>query len=175
MIGYVPDILIVYERLTGREFLMFMAELYDAGPSVDARIAELLDTLDLADWGDQMIKVYSHGMRRKIAFAAALVHEPQVLLLDEPTNGLDPRSARRVKDLLRGLASQGTTVFMSTHVMEIAERMCDRVGIIQKGKLVATGTMDELRQQTSMAGADLENIFLSLTGEESDMRVLSDL
>jgi ABC-2 type transport system ATP-binding protein len=175
VIGYVPDIPIVYERLTGREFLMFMAELYDARPSVDARIAELLDTLDLADWGDQMIKVYSHGMRRKIAIAAALVHQPQVLLLDEPTNGLDPRGARRVKDLLRGLASQGTTVFMSTHVMEIAERMCDRVGIIRKGKLVATGTMDELRQQTSMAGADLENIFLSLTGEESDMRVLSEL
>jgi ABC-2 type transport system ATP-binding protein len=175
MIGYVPDVPMVYERLTGREFLQFMAQLYDAGPSAETRMSDLLGTLDLAEWADQMIKVYSYGMRRKIALAAALVHEPQVLLLDEPTNGLDPKSARRVKDILRQLASQGTTVFMSTHVMEIAERMCDRIAIIQRGKLVAVGTMDELRQQAQMSGADLENVFLSLTGAADDAAVLSEL
>ncbi len=175
MIGYVPDIPVVYERLTGREFLMFVANLYDAGPAAETRIADLLGTLDLTEWADQMIRVYSYGMRRKIALAAALVHEPQVLLLDEPTNGLDPKSARRVKDILRHLTSQGKTVFMSTHVMEIAERMCDRIGIIQRGRLVATGTMDELRQQTRISGADLENIFLSLTSESNDAGILSEL
>ncbi len=175
MMGYVPDVPLVYERLTGREFLEFMAQLYDAGPSAKERIPELLGMLDLSEWADQMIRVYSYGMRRKIALAAALVHDPQVLLLDEPTNGLDPKSARRVKDILRQLSSQGTTVFMSTHVMEIAERMCDRIAIIQRGKLVAVGTMDELRRQAQMSGADLEKVFLSLTGAADDAAVLSEL
>jgi len=175
LIGYVPDTAVLYERLTGREFLHFMARLYDAAEGAADRIAKLLDMLDIEEWADQQIKVYSFGMRRKIAVAGALVHEPRILVLDEPTNGLDPRSARRVKDLLRKLSADGVTVFMSTHVLEIAERMCDRIGVIYKGSLVAVGGMDELRQQTRMAGSDLESIFLSVTGGRDDAETAKEL
>ena len=175
IIGYVPDTAILYERLTGREFLHFMAQLYDTSDGAKDRIEELLKLLEMEDWADQQIKVYSFGMRRKIAIAGALVHKPQILVLDEPTNGLDPRSARRVKDLLRHLSAEGMTIFMSTHVLEIAERMCDRIGVIYKGTLVAIGSMDELRQQTQMAGSDLESIFLSVTGGSDDADVTKEL
>jgi ABC-2 type transport system ATP-binding protein len=175
IIGYVPDTAILYERLTGREFLYFMAQLYDTADGAKERIEELLKLIEMDDWADQQIKVYSFGMRRKIAIAGALVHKPQILVLDEPTNGLDPRSARRVKDLLRRLSAEGMTIFMSTHVLEIAERMCDRIGVIYKGTLVAIGSMDELRQQTQMAGSDLESIFLSVTGGRDDAEVTKEL
>lgn len=175
LIGYVPDTAVLYERLTGREFLYFMAQLYDSAEGAKKRIEELLKLLEMEDWADQQIKVYSFGMRRKIAIAGALVHRPRMLVLDEPTNGLDPRSARRVKDLLRKLSADGVTIFMSTHVLEIAERMCDRIGVIYKGKLVAVGGMYELRQQTQMAGSDLESIFLSVTGGSDDAETAKEL
>lgn len=165
LLGYVPDEPVLYEKLTGREFLTFMADLYRVGVSRrNERIPELLELFGLTERGDDLIQSYSRGMRQKLAVAGALVHEPRVLILDEPTVGLDPRSARVLKDVLRALAARGVTVFMSTHVLEIAERMCTRVGIIDRGRLIACGTMEELRAQARADSATLEDIFLKLTG-----------
>ncbi|MBN1484488.1 MAG: ABC transporter ATP-binding protein [Chloroflexia bacterium] len=163
LVGYVPDTPFLYEKLSGREFLRFIARLYDLEPALAARRADdLLQLFDLAERADDLIQGYSHGMRQKIALAAALLHEPRAFFLDEPTVGLDPKSARQVKDLLRHLAERGTAIFMSTHILEVAERMCDRVGIIDRGRLIACGTMAELRQ--AEGEGTLEDIFLQLTG-----------
>lgn len=165
LLGYVPDEPVLYEKLTGREFLTFMADLYRVDRSRrNERIPELLELFGLTERGDDLIQSYSRGMRQKIAVAGALVHEPRVLILDEPTVGLDPRSARVLKDILRALTGRGVTVFMSTHVLEIAERMCTRVGIIDRGRLISCGTMVELRAQAREDSATLEDIFLKLTG-----------
>jgi len=162
-IGYLPERPFLYEKLTGREYLDFVGGLYRVPrPARLAQIERLLDLFDLQEKADALIESYSHGMRQKIGVAGLLVHSPKVLFLDEPTNGLDPRSARLVKEILRGLCRKGTTVFMSTHILEIAEHMCDRVGIIHQGRLVAAGTLDELRSKT--AEASLEDIFLQVTG-----------
>ncbi len=166
LVGFVPDQPYLYEKLTAREFLRFMADLYGVDPDRAARRSEdLLRLLDLTDRGDELIEGYSHGMRQKTALAGALIHDPQVFFLDEPTVGLDPKSARLIKDILRQLCDRGVTVFMSTHILEIAERMCDRVGIINQGRLIACGTMEELRSgMGETSGASLEDIFLQLTG-----------
>ncbi len=162
--GYVPDEPNLYPKLSASELLRFVGDLYEMDrPQVERRIDELLRLFDLADARDDLIDSYSHGMRQKTALAAALMHDPQVLVLDEPTVGLDPKSARLIKDLLRQMADRGTAVFLSTHILEIAERMCDRIGIINKGELVAAGTMGELRTLSKDA-ANLEDIFLGLTG-----------
>ncbi len=162
--GYVPDTPNLYAKLTGRELLRFVADLYVIDPlKIPARIEELLRLFDLTEVGDDTIDSYSHGMQQKIALAAALVHDPKVLILDEPTVGLDPKSARLIKDILRQLADRGSAVFLSTHILEIAERMCDRIGIINKGELIAIGTMDELRAM-GKGETSLEDIFLNLTG-----------
>lgn len=162
--GYVPDEPHLYAKLTARELLRFVSDLYGLDRvQVARRGEELLRMFDLAEAGDDTIDSYSHGMRQKAALAAALVHDPQVLVLDEPTVGLDPRSARLIKDLLRQMAERGAAVFLSTHILEIAEHMCDRIGIIDRGRLIAIGTMDELRGQ-ERGQASLEDIFLSLTG-----------
>jgi ABC-2 type transport system ATP-binding protein len=124
----------------------------------------LLIAFELDNAADALIETYSQGMRQKIALSAVLIHEPAVLFLDEPTNGLDPRSARLVKDVLRHIRDRGATVFMTTHVLEIAEQMCDRVGILRDGRLIALGSLSELRQSQEMPGASLESIFLNLTG-----------
>ena len=164
--GYVPDEPNLYARLSGREMLRFVGDLYNLPrQQVDRRIDELLKMFDLSQAGDDTIDSYSHGMQQKITLAAALVHDPKVLVLDEPTVGLDPKSARLIKDILRQLADRGAAIFLSTHILEIAERMCDRIGIINKGKLIAIGTMDELRMLGSAeGGTSLEDIFLGLTG-----------
>lgn len=164
--GYVPDEPNLYARLSGREMLRFVGDLYNLPrQQVDRRIDELLKMFNLSEAGDDTIDSYSHGMQQKITLAAALVHDPKVLVLDEPTVGLDPKSARLIKDILRQLADRGAAIFLSTHILEIAERMCDRIGIINKGRLIAMGTMDELRTLNSTeGGASLEDIFLSLTG-----------
>jgi ABC-2 type transport system ATP-binding protein len=162
--GYVPDTPNLYPKLTGRELLRFIGDLYGIEKrSVERRIEELLRLFDLTQAGDDTIDSYSHGMQQKTALAAALVHDPRVLVLDEPTIGLDPKSARLIKDILRQMAERGAAVFLSTHIMEIAERMCDRIGIIHQGQLVAVGTFDELRGAGS-GDSSLEDIFLSLTG-----------
>jgi len=162
--GYVPDEPNLYAKLTARELLRFVGDLYgvDAG-QVDRRSEEMLRLFDLSQVADDTVDSYSHGMRQKASLAAALVHDPKVLVLDEPTVGLDPKSARLIKDILRQLADRGAAVFLSTHILEIAERMCDRIGIINQGRLIAAGTMDELRR-VGKGESRLEDIFLSLTG-----------
>jgi ABC-2 type transport system ATP-binding protein len=164
LLGYVPDQPYIYEKLTGREFLFFVADLYRVERTTASRRAdELLHIMDLTEYADQLVESYSHGMRQKLVIASVLIHEPQVLFLDEPTTALDPHSARLVKEILRALCDRGATVFMTTHVMEIAERMCDRVAITNRGHVVAIGTMNELRR---MGGQEsLESIFLSLTDD----------
>jgi ABC-2 type transport system ATP-binding protein len=162
--GYVPDTPNLYPKLSGRELLRFVGDLYALDHNqIERRIDELLNLFDLYQAGDDPIDSYSHGMQQKTALAAALMHDPKVLVLDEPTVGLDPRSARMIKDILRQMADRGAAVFLSTHILEIAERMCDRIGIINKGELIAVGTMDELRS-LGKGETSLEDIFLSLTG-----------
>ena len=162
-IGYLAENPFLYEKLTGREFLRFIADLYQVSEQGRwGRIQQLLELFEMEAKADELIGSYSHGMRQKIGLCSVLVHNPRVLFLDEPTTGLDPRSARLVKDILRGLVAKGVTVFMSSHILEIVENMCDRVGIIDRGELVAVGTVDELRGQAT--GSSLEDIFLSLTG-----------
>ena len=162
--GYVPDTPNLYPKLSGRELLRFVGDLYEMDRQQnERRMEELLRLFDLEAAGDDTIDSYSHGMQQKTALAAALVHDPKVLVLDEPTVGLDPRSARLIKDMLRQIANRGAAVFLSTHILEIAERMCDRIGIINKGELIAVGSMDELRS-IGKGETSLEDIFLSLTG-----------
>ncbi len=164
-IGYVPEAPRIYEFLTGLEFLDFTGDVY--GMSLEEkkrRIEEFLKALDLEGREGDMISSYSEGMKQKVVIISALMHRPELLLLDEPLSGLDPKSARIVKDLLRELASQGVTTIMSTHVLEIAQAMCDRIAIMYNGRLLALGTMRELRQKAKMPESGLEDIFLKLTG-----------
>jgi ABC-2 type transport system ATP-binding protein len=170
--GYVPDTPNLYAKLSGRELLRFVGDLYNLDRAqVAQRADELLRLLDLAEAADNTIDSYSHGMQQKTSLAAALMHDPRVLVLDEPTVGLDPKSARLIKDLLRQMADRGSAVFLSTHILEIAERMCDRIGIINKGELVAVGTMDELRSLGKAGEASLEDIFLGLTGGAEEAEI----
>jgi ABC-2 type transport system ATP-binding protein len=165
ILGYIPDNPFLYEKLTGREFINFMADLYSVTTENRSRkIDDLLRLFELEEKGNELIQGYSRGMRQKIALAGALIHQPKVIFLDEPTVGLDPKSARLMKDILRKLCNEGTTVFVSTHILEIAERMCDRFAIINRGTIVAGGTMDELRLQAAGEHKTLEDIFLELTG-----------
>jgi ABC-2 type transport system ATP-binding protein len=162
--GYVPDEPHLYPKLTGRELLRLVGDLYGVERAqAERRAEELLRLFDLSAAADDTFDSYSHGMRQKTALAAALVHDPRVLVLDEPTVGLDPKSARLIKDILRQMAERGAAVFLSTHILEIAEHMCDRIGIIDRGRLVAVGTMDELRA-LGKGERSLEDIFLALTG-----------
>ena len=174
LIGYVPDQPYLPEKLTAREFLQFIGGLYQIdGTTARRRGEELLKLFDLQDRGDELVGGYSHGMRQKTALAGALLHNPRAFFLDEPTVGLDPRSARRIKDILREVAERGTSVFMSTHILEIAERMCDRVAIISAGQVIAIGTMDELR--AGHTGESLEDIFLELTGGAEEAEITAAL
>ena len=170
--GYVPDTPNLYAKLTGRELLRFVGDLYSLDRQrLAQRTEELLRVLDLTEAADQTIDSYSHGMQQKASLAAALMHDPKVLVLDEPTVGLDPKSARLIKDILRQMAERGTAVFLSTHILEIAERMCDRIGIIDKGALVAVGTMNELRSLGKAGETSLEDIFLGLTGGAEEAEI----
>ena len=160
--GYVPDTPNLYGKLTGWEFLQFMSRLYRVPrDSAEHRARELLRLFQLSDAVSDLVEGYSHGMQQKIALAAALIHDPKVLFLDEPTVGLDPKSARLIKDILSQLRDRGAAIFFSTHILEIAERMCDRVMIINQGRIIASGTIAELR---GGASGSLEDIFLALTG-----------
>ncbi len=164
-LGFIPDRPFIYEKLTGMEFLRFSAALYgEHGADVDRRGQELLALFDLEGWRDELVESYSHGMRQKLIIASAFVHRPPVIVVDEPMVGLDPKSAKILKDLFREYTRRGHTVMMSTHTLEIAETMCDRIGIMQRGELVACGSLEELR---GVSGDDeaLEDIFLRLTGE----------
>jgi ABC-2 type transport system ATP-binding protein len=164
-LGYIPDRPFVYDKLTGGEFLRFAAALYGhQGPVVERRIDELLELFELTPWKNELTESYSHGMRQKLIISGALVHRPEVIVVDEPMVGLDPKSARLLKDLFRQFVDRGGTVLMSTHTMEVAEVMCDRIAIVNRGTIVAQGTMDDLRQQTESGDIGLEGIFLKLTG-----------
>ena len=168
--GYVADHTMLYDRLTGREFLDFLAQIRGIQEQeAKRRIEQLLDILELRDRVDTACGTYSFGMKRKLAIAGALIHEPQVLILDEPLNGLDPLSARRLKNLFAELAANGTTIFLSTHDLATAESICHRVGIIHKGRLLVEGSSSELRQIAGAPG--LEEAFLSLTAEETGVPV----
>jgi len=175
-VGYLAETPYLYPKLTGREFLQFMGGLYQVPPQLARQRGErLLGLFELLEKADQLVESYSHGMRQKLALAGTMLHEPQVLFLDEPTSGLDPRAARLVKDLLLGLVARGHTVFLSTHVLEIAEQLCHRVGIINQGQIVATGTLAELRRQAQREAGSLEDVFLQLTGGGEDRELAAYL
>ncbi|HET6796540.1 MAG TPA: ABC transporter ATP-binding protein [Gemmatimonadales bacterium] len=164
-LGFIPDRPFVYDKLTGREFLRFAAALYgQQGLAVEKRIIELLELFELTRWKDELTESYSHGMRQKLIISGALVHRPDVIVVDEPMVGLDPKSARLLKDLFRQFVGRGGTVLMSTHTLEVAEAMCDRIAIIHGGKIIASGTMAEVQQQTASEDLGLEDLFLKLTG-----------
>lgn len=165
IIGYVPDQPYLYGKLTGKEFLEFVSNLYGKEAN-QGEIGELLGLFELDGWGEELIENYSHGMRQKLVFSASLIHQPQVIIIDEPMVGLDPKSARLVKNLLRKKCREGATVFVSTHGIELAEEICTRIGIIQQGKLIAQGTMEELRKNSDSEKKNLEEMFLKLTEEE---------
>ena len=165
LLSYVPDQPYLYEKLTGREFLQFIADLYGLGRAdATRRIGEMIETFSLEDFVDDLTERYSHGMRQRTVFAAALVHEPRVLIVDEPTVGLDPKSIRMLKDLLRREANRGVTVFLSTHSLDVAQELADRIGIVEHGRLIGLGTLDTLRKKASLDGT-LEEVFLKLTEE----------
>jgi ABC-2 type transport system ATP-binding protein len=154
LIGYVPDLPFLYDKLSGREFLRFVADMYGMSErTASEAVARESERFQLMDFLDQLTESYSHGMRQRTVFAAALLHEPELLVVDEPMVGLDPHSIRLVKDLLKSYAESGKTVLMSTHTLEVAEAICDRVGVMRSGKVVFEGTMDEMRQLNPTAGA----------------------
>ena len=169
LMSYVPDEPYLYEKLTAREFLRLIGDLYGLPrEKTEARIASVSATFELAEYIDHLTESFSHGMKQRTVLAAALLHDPRVLVIDEPMVGLDPRSARTVKDLLKDLArKQGVTIFMSTHMLSVAEELADRVGILHRGKLIALGTLPEISQHKTLNGGavGLEDVFLELTEE----------
>jgi ABC-2 type transport system ATP-binding protein len=168
VVGYLPDAPAFYDFLRGREILQFVAEMHgQSRPVAQARTAELLAQFGLADAAEEYASNYSTGMKKKLGLACALVHDPQVLILDEPTNGLDPRAQRDVQDRLRAASAAGKTVFLSTHLLDMAEKLCSRVGIIDQGALVSVGPVSELRA-TLASGASLEEVFLKVTHGEGE-------
>jgi len=174
--GYIPDRPFLYEKLSGGEFLRFVAGLWGRdGQEVEDRADRLLELFQLTDWKDELVESYSHGMRQKLLISSALIHQPEFIVVDEPMVGLDPRSARLLKDLLRTFVDSGGTVFLSTHTLEVAEALCDRIAIISEGEIIAMGTMDELRSQADAGGAHLEEIFLKVTGGEAMADVIDSL
>jgi ABC-2 type transport system ATP-binding protein len=174
-IGLLPEEVSLYERLTGDELLVFAGRMYGLSPEESARRTDdLLALLDLQEVRGKLIADYSMGMKKKTALAAALIHSPQVLFLDEPFNGIDPISVRAIRSVLRQLTQRGTTIFFSSHVMEVVERLCDRVAIIHRGRIAAEGTIPELREQASHSGdSTLEDVFLTLVGADTDRELLA--
>jgi ABC-2 type transport system ATP-binding protein len=164
-LGFIPDRPFVYDKLTGGEFLRFVAGLYGQdGATIERRIGELLELFELTPWTDELVESYSHGMRQKLIISSALIHRPELIVVDEPMVGLDPKGARLLKDIFRAFVERGGTVLMSTHTLEVAQVMCDRIAIVQTGRIVAEGTMAQLREQTAAGDASLEDLFLRLTG-----------
>ena len=175
-VGYVPESPNIYEFLTGIEYLDFVADIYGVSAAEKKqRITEYLKALQLEGREGDMINSYSDGMKKKISLTSAFLHKPKLLILDEPLNALDPRSARIVKNLLHELKMQGVTTILSTHVLEIAEALCDRIAIMYQGNILALGTMDELRDRASLPNSDLEDIFLKLTGTGDLRAVVEEL
>jgi ABC-2 type transport system ATP-binding protein len=164
--GFIPDRPFIYEKLSGNEFLQFAGSLHGVESArLRRRAGELLERLDLTRWQDERIEGYSHGMKQRLVVCAALLHEPRILIVDEPMVGMDPRGARTLKDLFRALAKNGTTVFLSTHSIGVAEEICHRIGIIQRGRLIACGSTAEIHGRSEKKDGNLESVFLELTLE----------
>jgi ABC-2 type transport system ATP-binding protein len=171
VVGYCPDEPVLYDKMTGIRFLSFIADVFAVPAATRGeRIAELASTFEMIDALGQTITSYSHGMRQKLSLMSALLHDPEILILDEPIVGLDPRAAFTLKETMRGLCAKGKTVFFSTHIMEVAERLCDRVGIISHGELIAAAPLAELRRASNEENATLEKLFLEMTDENSGAR-----
>jgi ABC-2 type transport system ATP-binding protein len=163
-IGFIPDRPFLYEKLTAREFLSFIGGIYSMESDIiESRTTKVLQENGLLDRADELIEAYSHGMKQRLVLSAAILHEPAVLIVDEPMVGLDPHGARRIKNLFRELADNGRTVFLSTHSLDVAQEVCDRVAILYRGRIVALGKVDELMKSDD---ADLEAVFLRITEEE---------
>jgi ABC-2 type transport system ATP-binding protein len=163
-IGFIPDRPYLYEKLTGMEFLKFTADLYDVPHDIyRERAQKNLELFSLTDWSDELIESYSHGMKQRLIMSAALLHDPEIIIVDEPMVGLDPAAIIMVKELFQRLAHNGVSVFMSTHTLTIAEDTCDRIGIIHRGRLIASGTTADLQRAANVTDADLEKVFLNLT------------
>ena len=167
-IGYIPDRPYLYEKLTAMEFLKFMGDLYEMDPDgFEERAESGLALFSLLDWADELIESFSHGMKQRLIMAAALMHEPEVVVVDEPMVGLDPMAIKMVKQLFRDLAARGTTIFMSTHTLQVAQDVCHRIGVIHQGRLIAKGTVAELKGLARADRMDLEQVFMILTEGES--------
>jgi ABC-2 type transport system ATP-binding protein len=166
IIGFIPDRPFLYEKLSGREFLRFKAGLYRMKEDrLDDRIAELLNLFELSDWGDELIESYSHGMKQRIIIASAMIHEPKIIIVDEPMVGLDPKGVKLVKEIFKEWASDGATIFMSTHTLALAQEVCHQITVVNKGRIVASGTSEDLKKQTGVKG-NLESIFLKITEDQ---------
>ena len=164
-LGFIPDRPFIYEKLTAGEFLRFHAGLYGIdGAGVGTRVGQMLELFELAEWEHELVEAFSHGMKQRLVMCAAFLHRPKAVLVDEPMVGLDPRGARLIKTVFRTMAERGVAILMSTHTLEVAQEMCDRISIITKGKIIARGTVDELRQLAGVEDAELTPVFLKLTG-----------
>ena len=174
--GYIPDRPYLFEKLTGHEFLQFIASLYNLAQDKFARnTASFLKLFDLLEWQHHLIESYSHGMRQKLVITSVFMLEPPLIVVDEPMVGLDPKSARIVKELFKSHASKGNSIFLSTHSLEIAEELCDRIGIILNGRLRAMGNLEDLHREARTEHSDLEDIFLELTGAYELQEIISAL
>ncbi len=176
VIGYIPDRPYLYEKLTAREFLTFIGGIYGVDDAhVAERTVELLDTFGLTRFTDELVEGFSHGMKQRLTLCAALLHHPRLLVVDEPMVGLDPAGAKLIKEVFRGMADDGRTVFLSTHTLDVAEAICDRVAIIVHGRIVAMGTVAELKDLHLNGDGKLEDVFLELVGQPEDREVLAIL
>jgi ABC-2 type transport system ATP-binding protein len=167
-LGFIPDRPFIYDKLTAGEFLRFHGGLYgldgDTGDQVGRRVHEMLDLFELGRWEDELVESFSHGMKQRLVMCAAFLHRPRAVVVDEPMVGLDPRGARLIKDVFRRMSGQGVAILMSTHTLEVAEEMCDRISIILKGRIIAQGTVDDLRRMAGEVDGQLTSAFLKLTG-----------
>jgi len=164
-LGFIPDRPFLYEKLSAGEFLRFHGGLYGLnGPAVGARVREMLELFELARWEDELVESFSHGMKQRLVMCAAFLHRPEAVLVDEPMVGLDPRGARLIKDVFRTMSARGVAILMSTHTLEVAQEMCDRISIILQGRIIARGTVPEVRAMSGTPDDQLTNVFLKLTG-----------
>jgi ABC-2 type transport system ATP-binding protein len=164
-LGFIPDRPFLYEKLTALEFLAFHGGLYGLeGPELKQRSAELLELFELRRWGDELIEAFSHGMKQRLVMCAAFLHRPRAVVVDEPMVGLDPRGARLIKDVFRAMSQKGVAILMSTHTLEVAQEMCDGISIILGGRIIARGTVAELRALAGSQDDQLTPVFLKLTG-----------
>ena len=164
-LGFIPDRPFLYEKITAGEFLRFHGGLYGLdGPALGGRVREMLELFELARWEHELVESFAHGMKQRLVMCAAFLHRPQAVLVDEPMVGLDPRGARLIKDVFRKMSTNGVAILMSTHTLEVAQEMCDRISIILQGRIIAKGTVPELRAMTGDPDDQLTSVFLKLTG-----------